>query len=125
MGDGILQTQKVNIYTYWPDVEGTHIGYGWERAADVRAVVLLLIFFMVVPLLLKATFIPHDITTLVVTLGVLTIVLLGQNRLLPMKYKGYYQVDREGKPIRFLSTEPPEIIIGQKGINRKKFLQCV
>jgi hypothetical protein len=41
------------------------------------------------------------------------------------KYTGFYQLDSQGKPVRFLSTKQPESIQGRIGVSRNKFLEQV
>ena len=41
------------------------------------------------------------------------------------KYTGFYQLDSQGRPVRFLSTKQPESIQGRMGVSRNKFLEQV
>jgi hypothetical protein len=36
---------------------------------------------------------------------------------------GWFEVDRRGEPVRFVSGSPPAAIRGRRGVSRKRFLQ--
>ncbi len=110
---------KVLVYIYWPgrDSSEPDIGFGAYR--------MYMLYFPVIFVLSLIGIIVfywlglEQLSLITAILMLLCGVLLFS---LVFKYYGYYEVDKQGRPVRFLTHNQPDSIMGRRGFWRAKSL---
>lgn len=124
-----LATQaRVSVYWYWPAKDGSapHIGFGRSSAyAWLRPVQELwsvgsgLYLFLVDPAIKPRV---HGIARYGLIL--IASLALGTVERRATKLSGYYELDTNGLPVRFLSEQVPDAIKGRVGARRSAFIRA-
>ena len=117
-----VQQRELVIWRYWPDVQGMHIGYANSKR-----------FLLLIALLLGAA-----VCTLVLDwffhlgLGaliaiVVIVVLFSRMYRTVTRYNGYYELDEQGNPVRFLGNKSADIAHFPLGrpVSRARFLRSI
>ena len=119
---------RISVYWYWPAKDGSapHVGFGrstafiWLRPVQVLwSLGTGLYLFLVDPAIKPRV---HGIARY----GVLTIasLALGTVERRESKSTGYYKLDANGLPVRFLSKQVPDAIKGRFGVRHSAFIRA-
>jgi hypothetical protein len=113
---------KVLVYRYWYGRDSSEIdlGFGAYR-----------LFLFIVPVVIILSFLGAIIFSLL-DMGMLSLLFSISGMLFSLaifwrgfKYYGWYEVDKQGKPVQFIGHTPPDTIMGRHGTRRAKFLEYV
>ncbi len=88
----------VFVLWYWPNVGGKHIGYAFHKNFIFRGIFFAIVAIIVIPFL----FIPHAAIVSSI-ISILLWISLFLNVFLARKGGGYYEVNKQGKPICFIT----------------------
>jgi hypothetical protein len=119
-----LQAQQHDlvIWRYWPNVQGMHVGYAFSKRYLLFIALLMCVAIGTVCL---DWFFHLGLGGLVAVVVIfLTFSRAFQNL---TRYNGYYEVNQQGEPIRFLGngiTMPGELSLGHP-LSRKRFLRSI
>lgn len=113
---------KVLVYRYWYGRDSSEIdlGFGAYRLFLFTApiIIILSVFGTVVFNSLNL----EIISLVIIIAGMLFNLAIFQRG---FKYYGWYEVDKQGKPVQFIGHKPPDTIMGRHGTRRAKFLEHV
>ena len=119
--------ENILISAYWPAKDGDDVpvGYGAQKTHLVFQFAFTL-FGLVNQIM--AWFLEPRVRPLM-SPGVRLLTLMFPGLILALlanrgrKYTGFYQLDKEGRPVQYLSPAPPKSIQGRMGVGREKFFE--
>jgi hypothetical protein len=116
------QRRDLVIWRYWPNAQGMHVGYAFSR----RFLLLMLLLFCVGIGAVCLDWFFHLGLGGVVAI-VLIFLIFSRTFQSLTRYNGYYEVNQQGEPVRFLGnefTKPEELSLGRP-MSRKRFLHSI
>lgn len=110
--------ERLVIRRYWLDIDGENVGYGAPRESLIlSALIVLLLLISIITILLT-----HGIIGVVAIFVVIDFILLGINAALYSPQTGYYVVNPQGRPVRFLQKR---LGLNTPGLSYNQYIQSV
>ena len=115
--------RNVLVYAYWPaDAHHPSYGFGVDRRLFLaQPVVLVIVLLVTIPLMLTGMERAAWVISLLGAVVVGLLVFLDARS----PYHGWYEVDADGKPIRFVSRDRPSDLGNQRAVRPKTFRRKV
>jgi hypothetical protein len=122
-----VQQVRVRIYWYWPKLDAStpHVGYGrsasypWLRVLGFAWSVCTNLYFLFIDPTIK----PRIRGIVRYGLLMFASIAIGSLGRRADRLSGYYELDANGVPVRFLAQRFPNSIKGRFGVRREAFLR--